>query len=60
LAKRGRVNGPGNTLLEQQKRKAQHSFLIKEKQIWAIREKKIKAKRNTKKRLSVLKRKNGN
>jgi hypothetical protein len=35
-----------------------HSFSIKEKQIWAIREVKTKAKRNNRKRRSVVRRKN--
>jgi hypothetical protein len=36
------------------------SFSSKEKQIWEIRAKKIKAKRNTRKRPSLIQRKNGN
>ena len=36
------------------------SFLNKEKQIWVIREKKIKAKRNNKKRPCLIQRKSEN
>ncbi len=44
--------------LNNKKRKAEHSFSITEEQIWAIREVKIKAKKNSRKRLSVVQRKN--
>jgi len=46
--------------LNSKKRKAEHSFSITEKQTWAIRERKIKAKRNIRNRLSVVQRKNDN
>jgi len=46
--------------LNNKKRKAEHSFSITEKQIWVIREVKTKAKRNIRKRLSVVQRKNDN
>jgi len=54
------TNGPGSTLLEQEKRKAQHSLSFAERQIWAIREVKTKPKRNIKRKLSILHRKNEN
>jgi len=44
--------------LNSKKRKPEHSFSSTEKQTWAIRERKIKAKRNIRKRLSVVQRKN--
>jgi hypothetical protein len=42
------------------KPKAEHSFSIKENQIWVIREVRVKAERNIRKRLSVVQRKNDN
>jgi len=53
-------NGPRSTLPKQEKRKAENAFSITEKPVWAIREAKIKAERNNKKRLSVVQRKNDN
>ena len=55
-----RVTGRGVPGLNSKKRKAEHSFSITEKQTWAIRERKTKAKRNIRKRLSVVQRKNDN
>ena len=46
--------------MNSKKRKAEHLFSITEKPTWAIRERKIKAKRNIRKRLSVVQRKNDN
>jgi len=50
----------GVPCLNNRKRKAEYSFSIKENQIWVIREVRIKAKGNIRKRLSVLQRKNDN
>ncbi len=46
--------------MNNRKRKAEHSFSTKENQIWVIREVRIKAERNIRKRLSVVQRKNDN
>ena len=46
--------------MNNKKRKAEDAFSITEKPIWAIREVKIKAGRNNRKRLSVVQRKNDN
>ena len=54
------ATGRGVPCLNNEKRKAEHSVSTMEKQIWVIREVKIKAKRSIRKRLSVLKRKNEN
>ena len=52
--------GRGVLCLNKKKRKAENAFSITEKPIWAIREAKIKAERNNRKRLSVVQRKNDN
>ncbi len=52
--------GHGVLCLSKKKRKAKNAFSIREKPIWAIRERKIKAERNNRKRLSVVQRKNDN
>jgi len=52
--------GRGVLCLNKKKRKAENAFSIMEKPIWAIRERKIKAERNNRKRLSVVQRKNDN
>ncbi len=52
--------GRGVLCLSNKKRKAKNAFSITEKPIWAIRERKIKAERNSRKRLSVVQRKNDN
>ena len=44
--------------MNNKKRKAEQSFPIAEEQIWEIKEVKIKAKRNNRKRLSLVQRKN--
>ena len=46
--------------MNSKKHKVEHSFSITERQTWAIRERRIKAKRNIRKRLSVVQRKNDN
>jgi len=48
---------PGDNFGQQVKK--YKSFSRKEKQIWAIREKKIRAKRNIRKRPYLVQRKNG-
>ena len=50
--------GRGVPCLNNKNRTAEHSFSITEKQIWEIKEARIRARRNTRKRLSVLQRKN--
>jgi len=46
--------------LNNKKRNAEQSIPIAEEQIWEIKEVKIKAKRNNRKRRNILQRKNGN
>ncbi len=55
----GTINGPPLTAIVR-RTSWRKSFLSEEKQIWVIREKGIKAKGNTRKRPSLVQRKNEN
>jgi len=46
--------------LNKKKCKADSAFSITEKPIWAIRERKIKAERNNRRKLSIVQRKSDN